>query len=150
MNMYQEGQKVELVIDRETRLGFVAIINQAVEGLLYHNEVFELLEPGDQVPGYIKMIRPNGQIDLVLQPLGKAAAEVVGERILQVLKLNDGFLPLTSKTDTEEVYRLLGISKKKYKFAVSDLYKKGLVTLGKDGIRLNTETDANPINEEVL
>lgn len=135
MSSYQIGQKVELVIDRKTPLGFIAIINQKDEGLLYHNETFEHLEPGDEVPGYIKLVRPNGLIDLILQPLGKDGAEVVGQRILEVLELNDGFLPLTSKTDTEEVYRLLGLSKKKFKFAVSDLYKKGLITLGADGIR---------------
>ncbi len=134
------GQKVELVIDRETPLGFVAVINQEEEGLLYHNEIFEFLEPGDEVPGYVKLIRPNGQIDLVLQPLGKAGADVVGERILEVLEQNDGFLPLTSKTNTEDVYRAVGLSKKKYKFAVGDLFKRGLITLGKDGIRLNKET----------
>lgn len=136
MSRFLVGQKVDLVIDRETPLGFVAIINQEQEGLLYHNEIFEYLEPGDEVPGYIRVIRPTGQIDLVLQPLGKAGAEVVGERILEVLELNDGFLPLTSKSDTEEVYKLLGLSKKKYKYAVSDLYKRGLVTLGADGVRL--------------
>jgi uncharacterized protein len=136
MAEYQIGQKVELIIDRETPLGFIAIINQEDEGLLYHNEVFEHLEPGVKVPGYIKLIRPNGEIDLLLQPLGKAGADVVGERILDVLQQNNGFLPLTSKTDTEEVYRLLGLSKKKFKFAASDLYKKGLITLDKDGIRL--------------
>lgn len=136
MAEYKSGQKVELEIDRETPLGFVAIINEADEGLLYHNEVFEYLEPGDKLPGYIKEVRPNGQIDLLLQPAGKAGADVVGERIMEVLKQNDGFLPLTSKTDTEDVYRLLGLSKKKFKFAASDLFKKGLITLEKDGIRL--------------
>lgn len=136
MAKYQTGQKVELTIDRETPLGFIAIINQADEGLLYHNEVFEHLEAGDKVPGYIKLVRVNGKIDLALQPLGKAGADVLGERLLEVLQQNNGFLPLTSKTETEEVYRLLGLSKKKFKFAASDLYKKGLITLDKDGIRL--------------
>ena len=136
MSKYEKGQKVDLVIDRETPLGFVALINDDVEGLLYHNEIFEDLQPGDELPGYISMVRPNGQIDLVLQPLGKSGADVVGERIIEVLKSHNGFLPLTSKTNTEDVYSLLGLSKKKFKFAVSDLYKKGLITLDKDGIRL--------------
>jgi predicted RNA-binding protein (virulence factor B family) len=136
MSKYTPGQKVELVILRETPLGFVAQINGVDEGLLYHNEVFELLERGEKLPGYIKQVRENGNIDLLLQPLGHAGAADLGECILDALEQSQGFLPLTSKTEAEEIYRLFGVSKKKYKMAIGGLYKKRLIKIEDDGIYL--------------
>lgn len=136
MSKYMPGQKVELVIVRESPLGFVAQINGAEEGLLYHNEIFEYLQPGDELPGYIRAVREDGNIDLLLQPLGHRGAEELGDFILESLKKSDGFLPLTSKTEAEEIYKLFGVSKKKYKMAVSGLYKKRLIEILEDGIRL--------------
>jgi predicted RNA-binding protein (virulence factor B family) len=48
------GEKVELIIGRETDLGFNVVINGSLEGLLYKNEVFELLERNTKKTGYIK------------------------------------------------------------------------------------------------
>ena len=132
---YEVGQKVDLVILRETPLGFVAQINGVEEGLLFHNEIFEALAPGDMLPGYIKKVGEKG-IDLLLQPLGHHGAAELGDSILQTLKQNKGFLPITSKTEAEEIYKLFGVSKKKYKMAVGGLYKKRLITIAEDGIRL--------------
>lgn len=136
MSKYLPGQKVELVILRESRLGFVAQINGVEEGLLYHNEVFEHLEHGMAIPGYIRRVREDGGIDLLLQPLGHSGAAELGDLILDALKQCKGFLPLTSKTEAEEIYKLFGVSKKKYKMAVSGLYKKRLIKLAEEGIYL--------------
>jgi predicted RNA-binding protein (virulence factor B family) len=38
---FQEGQSVELLISDRTELGYNAIINNSIEGLLYKNEVFQ-------------------------------------------------------------------------------------------------------------
>ena len=48
------GEKVELIIGRETDLGFNVVINGSLEGLLYKNEVFEPLERNTKKIGYIK------------------------------------------------------------------------------------------------
>ncbi|MCC6138140.1 MAG: hypothetical protein IT287_05880 [Bdellovibrionaceae bacterium] len=137
MSKYMPGQKVELLIIRESPLGFVAQINGAEEGLLYHNEIFEPLEPDLLLPGYIKRVREDGGIDLILQPLGHSGAAELGDLILDALKQSQGFLPLTSKTEAEEIYRLFGVSKKKYKMAVGGLYKKRLIKIADEGIYLN-------------
>lgn len=137
MSKYVIGQKVDLVILRESPLGFAAEINGDDEGLLYHNEIFEHLEPGQTLPGYVRMIREDGGIDLILQPLGHHGAEELGELILETLKQHKGFLPLTSKTEAEEIYNLFGVSKKKYKMAIGGLYKKRLIKILDDGIYIN-------------
>ncbi len=134
--IYTPGQKVDLKILRETDLGFVASINGVDEGLLYHDEIFEHLEPGQEVPGYIKKVREDQQIDLLLQAFGNLGAEEMGERILAALKENQGFLPITAKTSAEKIYELFGMSKKKYKIALGGLYKKRLISVDDDGIRL--------------
>lgn len=136
---YIPGQKVDLQILRETDLGFVAKINQTDEGLLYHDEVFEQLRPGQTLPGYIKKVREDGAIDLLLQPFGNFGAVEHGERILSVLKEHQGFLAINDKTDPEKIYDLFGLSKKKFKIALGGLYKQRLLTVEKDGIRLVTE-----------
>lgn len=137
MSKYMPGEKVDLVIVRETPLGFVAQINGAEEGLIYHNEVFQLLESGESLPGYIRKVRDDGSIDLLLQPIGHSGARELGDCILAALEQSKGFLPLTSKTEAEEIYRLFGVSKKKYKMAIGGLYKKRLIQITDDGIYLN-------------
>ncbi len=133
---YTPGQKVELRILRETDLGFVAKINEVDEGLLYHDEIFEQLRPGQILPGYINKVRPDGAIDLLLQPFGNFGASELGERILKVLSDHQGFLPINDKTPAEKIYELFGVSKKKYKIALGGLYKNRIITVSDEGIRL--------------
>lgn len=136
---YSPGEKVQLIILRETDLGFVARINGVDEGLLYHTEIFESLKPGLELDGYINKIRPDGLIDLLLQPFGNFGAGEIGERILKVLKDHHGFIPVTDKSSPEKIYELFGVSKKKYKIALGGLYKKRLVAISDDGIRLTVK-----------
>jgi predicted RNA-binding protein (virulence factor B family) len=104
--------------------------------MLFTNEIFEQLDYGQKIKGYIKQIRPDGKIDLTLQPLGSKGAADLGEKILEVLKAKGGFLPLTEKTPPETIYDLFGVSKKKYKMALGGLYKKRIIAIQDDGIKL--------------
>lgn len=133
---YIVGQKVDLFILRETDLGFVARINGQDEGLLYHNEIFKPLVPKTEVVGYINRIRPDGSIDLILQPLGSFGSDELGQKILEALKHLDGFLPITDKSPAEMVYDFFGVSKKKYKMAIGGLYKKRLIRITDRGVEL--------------
>jgi uncharacterized protein len=133
---YKPGQKVELIIIRETDLGFVAQINGIDQGLLYHNEVFEHLKPEQVIPGYIKTVRPDGGIDLLLQPFGHQGAEELGEQILAALEENDGFIPVNDKSPAEAIYESFGVSRKKFKMALGGLYKKRLIQFTTTGTEL--------------
>lgn len=134
---YQDGQKVNLIIAGRTDLGFKAIIEKRHWGVLYANEVFQPLRQGQKIEGYIKKMRPDGKIDLSLQRSGhKATREDVGPKILESLKEKNGFLPINDKTPPEEIYRLFGVSKKQFKVALGGLYKKRLISVHEDGIRL--------------
>ena len=132
----QPNQEVDLLITRHTQIGMSCIINSRYAGLLYSNEVFTEINPGDRVKGYIKKITEEGKVDVALQKQGVAAITDNTVVILDILKKNKGFLPLTDKSQPGEIYDTLGISKKLFKKAIGTLYKLKLVELKNDGVYL--------------
>lgn len=135
-NDIEEGDIVELLVYSETELGFNAIINNRYIGLLYKNEVFETIRIGDKLKGYIKHIREDNKIDLSLQKSGYELVDDVKWRILNLLKQNNGFLPLHDNSSPDEIKSQLQISKKAFKKAVGALYKERLVKLSDKGVEL--------------
>lgn len=133
---YEIGQEVDLIIDNETELGYNAIINQLHKGMLYHNELFEYLEPGMQMKGFIKKVREDDKIDLSLYPIGYQRVEGVLQDVLYRLKEAGGYLAVTDKTEAEVIYNTFGMSKKTFKKALGSLYKQRLIVLEENGIRL--------------
>jgi uncharacterized protein len=138
---YEVGQDVELLITKETDLGYKAIINDAHWGFLYENEVFRKLRVGKKLRGFVQKVRDDGKIDLALTPAGYEKVSGIADAILNVLVKNRGFLPITAKTSPEKIYDTFGVSKKNYKKALGSLYKKRMVSIDEDGIRLVDQTD---------
>ncbi|MBI5633326.1 MAG: GntR family transcriptional regulator [Nitrospirae bacterium] len=131
-----EGQRVELLICSQTELGYKAIINNSRWGILYKNEIFQSLRKGQQLPGFIKKIRDDGKIDLCLQKPGIERVTDMSDRIIDALKAGGGFISITDKSPAEMIYKMFGASKKTYKKAIGALYKKKLIDIESDGIRL--------------
>jgi len=134
---YDLDEEVDLIIVNETDLGYNAIIDNSHFGILYKNEVFQPLNPGDKIQGYIKKIRTDGKIDLRLDKIGYEKITSFVDRIIVELQKNNGFLPLTDKSSPDEIYKTFKISKKNFKAAIGALYKKRFISLEEDGIRLN-------------
>jgi hypothetical protein len=139
---YQEGQRVDLIIDERTDLGYKAVVNHRHWGMLYHNETFRSLRPGERTEGYIKQIRTDGKIDLYLQRPGFNKDDDLGDRILTLLKAQGGFLAVTDKSPPAQIQNLFGVSKKRFKMTIGSLYKQRLIALEDSGIRLSTLGDA--------
>lgn len=133
---YQPGQEVEVLVWQRTELGYKVIVENKFSGMLYHNEIFQPLEVGMRLPAFVKQVRPDGKIDLVLQKAGARKVDDFSEVLWQYIKDNDGFTPLNDKTDAEVIYHTFGVSKKTFKKAVGDLYKKRRIVLKEDGIHL--------------
>jgi uncharacterized protein len=133
---FQEGQSVELLICDRTDIGYRATINNSSEGLLYKNEVFQTLRKGQHIAGFIKKVRDDGKVDLCLQKPGAEKVDDVSKKIIDTLKAQGGFIALDDKSPPEVIYRLFGASKKTYKKAIGALYKKRLILIESDGIRL--------------
>lgn len=134
--MYEEGEEVPLLVCNQTDIGYNAIINNLHWGMIYKNEVFRPLKRGDRIVGYVKKVREDEKIDLSLEKPGFKKIDDTAQLVLSRMEANDGFLPLTDKTDPDAIYKVLGISKKAFKMTVGVLYKQRLITLEKEGIRI--------------
>lgn len=135
--LYEPGQEVDALIWQKTDLGFKAIINNEYSGLIYESEVFQSLHTGMRLKAYVKQVREDGKIDLMIQKPGMGKVEDFSKILLDYIREHGGFTPLNDKSPADEIYALFGVSKKTFKKAVGDLYKKRLIVLGQDGMRLS-------------
>ena len=133
---FEVGQKVSLIIADKTELGVKAIVNNTHWGMLYQNELFQPVRKGQKLDGYIKQIREDHRIDLSLHQPGYGKVVSLTDTILIKLKANNGVLMLSDKSPPEAIYAVFGVSKKVFKQAIGALYKKKLITIDKNGIRL--------------
>jgi len=131
-----EGDPVDLFIYAQTSMGYKAVVNGDFWGLLYKNEIFQELRLGQRIKGYIKKIRPDRRIDLTLQKTGYQSVPDLSERIMKYLKTAGGTCLLSDKTPPEDIYRLFGVSKKKFKMAVGNLYKNRMLVIEQGAIKL--------------
>ena len=132
----KKDQRVSLIIGDRTDLGFKAVIDNRAWGVLYHTEVFQPLQPGQKIKGFVKQVRPDGKIDLYLQKPGYDKIGDISDHIIKKLQANNGFLAVTDASPPEHIYGLFGVSKKTYKKAIGALYKARRITLRQDGIAL--------------
>ena len=130
------GEKVGLVIERETDLGFSVLINGSFEGLLYENEIFEPIEKNMEKIGYIKKIREDGKYDVSLQPQG--FLNVIESNCAIILKKLEplGELNLSDKSNPDDIMQQVQLSKKAFKKALGVLYKKKKIIIEKNRILL--------------
>ena len=146
----KEGEKVKLQVYRESDIGYVVIVNQVHQGLVYKNEVFTHLHIGQMIDeGFVKKIREDNKLDI---GIGKQGVEKLDDdqlKLIQLLKLHKGFLPYHDKSSPEDIYAFFGISKKAFKMNVGILYKAKKITIEDGGIRLMPEAPATTETKEV-
>ena len=131
------GDEVDLLLYRTTDLGMNAIVNNLHKGLIFKSNIHKNINPGDKLKGYVKEVREDGNIDLLLEPLGfKKSIDKSSEIVLQALSNSDGFLELTDKSAPEDIKFVLGLSKKAFKRSLGNLYRQKLVEIHKNGIKL--------------
>jgi predicted RNA-binding protein (virulence factor B family) len=130
------GQEVDLLLTHFTTLGANVIIENEYEGLIYSNQIFKRLKVGDQFKGFIKEIRPNGKVDVVIQKQGVEAIQNDTEIVINYLKLNEGYALIGDFSEPNVIYRELGISKKAFKKAVGSLYKQKMISITDTGSQL--------------
>lgn len=136
---FEINERVSLLICQITELGYKAIIDNSHTGMLYKNEVFQPLNIGQKLDGYIKNIREDFKIDLSLHPLGHEKISGIAEEILTKLKSNATYRNFNDKTDADVIYKVFGISKKNFKKALGELYKKRIISLEDEGIKINED-----------
>ncbi|WP_438423413.1 CvfB family protein [Aquimarina macrocephali] len=128
--------EVDLIASHPSPQGWNMIVNQKHLGLVYGDEIFQKITPGDQLKGFVKKVRPDGKIDLTLQRHGFRGIEPNAEQVLKELKSSGGFIDLNDKSDPEDIKEVFQLSKKSFKKAIGSLYKERKIIIEKEGIRL--------------
>ena len=129
-------QAVDLLIAGRTDLGYKAVINDQYLGLIFRDDAFRPLKVGERLPGFIKNIRPDGKIDLVISQGTLQGDHDLGEQIIESLRASGGVSTLTDKSQPDEIYRTFKVSKKKYKQALGSLYRSKRILLSAEKIQL--------------
>jgi uncharacterized protein len=117
----------------------VMIINNIHTGVLHDSEVFRDITVGDRLKGFIRTIREDNKIDLVLGKPGYQKVEEETEKIIRLLEENKGTLPYNDKSAPEDIYSFFGMSKKTFKMTIGALYKQRKIRIGETGIELVKE-----------
>lgn len=137
----KKGDEVDILVFIETDLGYTVIINNKHKGLVFRNQIFIEINPGDRLVGFIKDVREDGKIDVSLQPTGYKNTNARNiEIICNALVSNGGSMPISDKSSPEEIYATFGISKKAFKRAIGDLYKQRKISIEKTEIKLLTNS----------
>lgn len=130
------GQEVELLIGDRSDLGQSVIVNNQYKGLVFENEIFKFTRKGDKTKGFVKFIREDGKLDILLEPIGFAKIEGSEQVILDYLKKHNGFAEFNDESDPDDIKYEFQMSKKSFKKAIGILFKKRLIKIEKDGIHL--------------
>lgn len=134
---YKSGNEVDLLVWQKTELGFKVIIDNRYPGLVYKDRIFKEIRTGDRMKGYIDIVRPDGKIDVSLQPTGRKMTAEFSETLLRYIQDNGGVCRFTDKSAAEDIYQEFQVSKKNFKKAVGDLYKRRLITIHEDCIAIS-------------
>jgi len=138
----EEGDKVALEIGHKTALGYVVLIEDEHEGLLFRSDIFIDIEEGMQIDGYIKKIREDGKYDISLRPQGfRQVIDNDVDTVLHHLEKNNGALSLTDKSSPASIKFHLQMSKKAFKRAIGNLYREKKITFTENGIELISNDD---------
>lgn len=129
-------QQVDLLVSRETNLGYEVVVDNRFKGLVYRDQVFRRLKPGDQLPGYVKKIREDNKLDISLEPIGYRKLEPAADKIYKALERAGGKLPFHDKSSPEEIQEHFQMSKKMFKKGIGILYRARKIELNQMGISI--------------
>ena len=135
------GEEVEVIVYRETPIGYSVIVNHIHKGLIYKNEVPKELRIGEKRKAYVKMIRDDNKLDISITPVGYQNVNSSNSALIfSALESNQGYLEITDKSSPEQIKALFGLSKKAFKKAIGELYRERKIKLEPKGIRLTAWT----------
>ena len=135
---YYHNEAVDLLVWQKTDMGFKVIIDNAYQGLVYNNQIFKEIRTGDRLRGYIDQVREDGKIDVMLQPSGRQQTKDFADTLTDYLIAHNGFCPYGDKTDPDIIKDIFNVSKKTFKRAIGDLYRRHVIVITEEGIRLTT------------
>ncbi|UEG49867.1 RNA-binding protein [Ferruginibacter lapsinanis] len=133
----KELDVVDLIVQRRSDIGYVCIINNQYTGVLHFNEIYRNIQVGDKFQGFIKKIYPTeNKIDVAAGKPGYQRVEDETEKVIRLLKENEGFLPYNDKSNPDDIYDFFAMSKKTFKMTTGNLYKQRKIVFENNGIKL--------------
>ena len=133
---YRPNEPVNLLITGATPLGYPAIVEDQHSGLLFRDNLPTPLQIGQRLKGFVRKVRPNGQIDLSLDATGYGRVTSLTDRIVQALEDNHGQLAFDDDSSPESIRQKFGVSKKAFKQALGKLYKARRIRFLRPGVEL--------------
>lgn len=130
------GDKIELFVGEISDLGREVIINEKYKGMIFKDHLVRPLKTGELTNGYVEFIRQDGKIDVSLVPVGVEKFDHFSQTVLDYLEANNGSMDITDKSHPDLIRQELGLSKKAFKKAVGNLYKKRKIELSDQKIEL--------------
>ncbi len=135
---FKPGDPVRLIVYARTGRGVDVVVNSRYAGIIHADNEVRQLEYAEEVDGFVRKVREDGTLDIILRKPGYEGALEDSDVVLDKLRAADGFLPFTAKSGADEVREEFGISRKAFKKIIGNLYKNGVITADDDGIRLKT------------
>lgn len=127
------------VYEIKEHMGAFVAVDNCFSGLIPKSELYDNLKVGQSVEGRILNVRQDGKMDLSIRRPAYLQMEVDAEKLISLLKDNDGKLPINDKSSPEDIKFLVGMSKNEFKRAVGRLLKENKIKIVDKGICLVTE-----------
>lgn len=134
---YSEGDTVDILAVHKTDLGYKVIVDNLFWGMIYNNDLFDPLSPGDRILAYVKTVREDGKIDVTLRERGGERVFQLANRIMGYLREAGGGMTLSDSSSPDEIKAVFQCSKKDFKKALGYLYKKGKILIADGGVTLS-------------
>lgn len=135
--LYTKGTKVHCLIYDENDIGYKIIVENLHKGIIYKNQVYQNLEIGDEIDGFVKQIRDDNKIDVTINDIAVNRIDELAKRFHNFISINGGSTSLGDKSSPEEIKAIMSCSKKDLKKAIGLLYKQHLITINNGIITLN-------------
>ena len=132
----KRGDRVNILVAQEVPSGYRAIIDNRHWGMLYRDQLFGEIHIGDRGPAYIRKVTADNRIDLSLQQEGYDEVKTSAERLLGLIRRNNGFLALNDDSTPEQIRDTVHMSKKVFKRSAGYLMKRGDIKMDETGIKL--------------
>lgn len=126
---YSEGDAVDVLIVKKTDLGYKVIVDNLFWGMIFNNDLFDPVAPGDRIGAYVKNVREDGKVDVTIRESGGERVFQLAFRIVGYLRDNGGVMSISDSSSPEEIKSVFQCSKKDFKKAIGYLYKRGRIVM---------------------
>lgn len=138
-DMFQKNDTVNVtILTRQQNGALQAAIDDTYKAVMFKEEYFTDVEPGDTVQARILKFLDDGKPSLTLRSDLKTERLDIKQLILKELKDGGGSMPYNDKSTPEEIKRKFNTSKNYFKIALGNLMKNGKVFQDETGSHLST------------